>query len=354
MTKANNVLISILLGSALLSNGAPGAIFKKTERSECEGFLRHNTVPEQNVDVIEYNFPELEVAALNDKTGATGATLFYFKGLNAVAAYDSRGGSVASSETTLLDQGAYSNVIDGIVFSGGSTMGLAAGDGVRDAIFQERAQSAGSAFDFIPSIPTAVIYDYDGRILSSHDPLAYPTRELGAELYAKRSTGNFPVGRIGAGINSTVNKIGRPRFGGQGAAFRQTPVGKLFVAVVPNAVGDIVTGTESFAQKFPSALEAVKKMMGRKNTTLSLVVTDVDLTPNQLKRLATSVHTSMGGAISPFHTYTDGDIMFVVSAGKRKREADENTEFMLAMEAGELMKEAIYRSVETANRTERP
>ena len=49
------------------------------------------------------------------------------------------------------------------------------------------------------------------------------------------------------------------------------------------------------------------------NTTLTAVITDAPLDGRSLGQLARQVHTSMGRAIQPFHTSTDGDVLWALS-----------------------------------------
>jgi L-aminopeptidase/D-esterase-like protein len=303
----------------------------------------------RGIDPLKFNMPGLEIASLADPTLSTGATLFFFP-RGATANFDARGGSVAAVELQLLEEGSYSNAIDGIVFAGGSTMGLGVTDGVRRVLFRERSAGA-SAFDAIPSVPGAVVYDFGSRVADHNDKLVYPDAALGELLMARRKAGEFAIGRAGAGVTTTVNKMGDRVWGGQGAAFAEYPWGKVFVAVVLNAVGDIVKDGKSIAREYPPVADGTDVPAGvepKKNTTLSIVVTDADLDRNQLKRLSVALHTSMAGMIRPFHTYGDGDINFAVSLGKRK--VNEEEEFELGLRAAELMSQAMEASVRTANR----
>jgi L-aminopeptidase/D-esterase-like protein len=170
------------------------------------------------------------------------------------------------------------------------------------------------------------------------------------------------VGRAGAGTTTTGNKISQPIWGGQGAAFREVRLSdgsqfKIFTAVVVNAHGDIKlpTNVTVNAQTLAAMRAKASALRGvGKNTTLSLVVTDVSLDRNQLKRLATMVHTSMGSVIQPFHSYTDGDILFSVSLNQRPlphRNSEAFEEF-LQIEASRLMGKAILNSVTVSNKYE--
>ncbi len=53
--------------------------------------------------------------------------------------------------------------------------------------------------------------------------------------------------------------------------------------------------------------------MANGNTTLTLLVTNQKMADWPLSQLARQVHTSMARAIQPFHTLTDGDVLYVVS-----------------------------------------
>lgn len=311
--------------------------------------------------VLDFDMPGMLVASVSDSTMATGATLFLFPN-GAKANFDARGGSVASAETTLLAESSYSNEIDGVVFSGGSTMGLAALDGVRKQIFKTRSKDAGN-FDFIPSIPGAVIYDFGARIEPGQNKLKYPDSKMGEQLFQTAAPNEFVIGRAGAGTSATANKRSEPIWGGQGAAFKEVDLGdgtiaKIFTAVILNPVGDVnlpVDLQQSIDAKRPIKDINIPKAH-KQNTTLSIVVTDVDLDRSQLKRLANMVHTSMASSIFPFHAYTDGDIMFAVSLGTKKLSEKGQMEAEEAMQnaASKLMRESILSSVKVANQSGPP
>lgn len=299
------------------------------------------------VDVFKFNMPGLKISSISDPSLATGVTLFLFDP-GATSNYDSRGGSVAAVETTLLDEASYSNVVDGIIFAGGSTMGLEASQGVRRKIFQSNNEKAGR-FDLIPSIPGAVVYDFGARLEKDQNQLIFPTLAMGGAAYTLAQPHQMLVGRAGAGTSTTANKISKPIWGGQGCAFRTVELesGKhtnLFVAVVLNPRGNIVSS--DINGRLPDIPSGPKQ-----NTTLSLVVTDLSLDRSQLKRLAVTVHSSMGKMISPFNTYSDGDILFTVSLQKTKFDFSDAfaSENLLQRTATDLMSEAIIRSIGIAN-----
>lgn len=322
--------------------------------NKCRANFDTKATASSHVQALVYDMPGLEVASVTDPTLSTGATLFYFP-QEALVNFDARGGSVASTETTLFAEGSYSAMIDGIVFAGGSTMGLAAADGVREAIFKQRTQDA-TAFDFIPSVPAAVVYDFGARTGGGQDALVYPNREMGLALMQNRSKNQFNIGRAGAGISTTVNKISKRIWGGQGAAFQKFEWGSVFVAVILNSMGDIQNNGRSLATDFLE-VPGVFNKLSRENTTLSVVITDLALDRNQLKRLAITGHTSMASTIHPFHTAWDGDIQFTVGLGQRKlpSNSDDSEEVQLkaAMAAADLLHQAMVQAVLVSNAPEK-
>lgn len=55
------------------------------------------------------------------------------------------------------------------------------------------------------------------------------------------------------------------------------------------------------------------------NTTLTVVVTDATLEPDELRQFGRQVHTSLARAIQPFHTMNDGDVLWAVTTGTHPR-----------------------------------
>lgn len=288
----------------------------------------------------------VQVASVEDATRSTGATLFYFPS-GAAAQVDVRGGSAATSETHLIEPGSYSNIIDGIVFAGGSTMGLAAADGVREAIFKSRSGNAAD-FNSIPSVPSAVIYDFSARNAPGQDKLVYPNREMGLELMKRLSAKNFRAGRAGAGLSATANKVSQKIWGGQGIAIKDLGHSKVVAAVILNPVGNVnVKGIKPISDATPF----VAPQAGT-NTTLSIVIVEAKLNNEQLRRLAMSTHTSMARMIYPFHTFYDGDTHFAISTKAKDLPTgggDKDYFFEIMMAASDAMAEAIEMTATISN-----
>ena len=290
-----------------------------------------------NKTTVPFDFSNLGIATAESSSQggqSTGCTVLLFPE-GASAAIDVRGGSAATRESTLLDPLSSWNSIQGICLAGGSTYGLAAADGVMQLLRQEANFS--TAFEKIPSVPAAVVYDFQDRTDSS-----YPDASLGfaaAQLARKMSRGETPsiisVGAIGAGSNVHVGKfISRTHAerGGQGAAFLQAGPWKMLAVTILNSLGNILgpSGEILAGSREPrtgkrlsltDSIEKIARLKGRSallrpsegNTTLTVLVTNAPLDRTQLQRLAVQAHTGMARVIEPFHTPYDGDVLFAVS-----------------------------------------
>lgn len=84
----------------------------------------------------------------------------------------------------------------------------------------------------------------------------------------------------------------------------------------------------------------------RKNTTISVVVTNRSMTPAELQRLAVQVHTSMARGIQPFASEFDGDVLYAVSTNEVETGPGETIPSMeIGVAASELMWDAILAAV---------
>lgn len=277
--------------------------------------------------VLEFDFPGLRIGIAEYADGPTGTTVFRFA-TPASVAMDVRGGSPG----VVGDYG----VADAIVLAGGSLFGLEAVSGVASRLLAERGNRA--RWDLIPVISGGVIYDFDGRANS-----IYPDKRLGRAAAVHAVAGRFPLGARGAGIAATVGKgadYSRGEPAGQGAAFRETGGVKILACTVLNAVGavygrqgELVRGHPFAAAGRPATFaEGIAKNTrspasspapagnpragAGRNTTLTVVVTDLALARHDLVQVGRQLHTSMAQAIRPFHTRNDGDTLWMVSTNE--------------------------------------
>lgn len=302
---------------------------------------------------FKYNFDEFKVGTAEYSKGPTGCTVFHFpKG--AYAAIDVRGGAAAVREASSIDELNTWGYVDAITLAGGSTFGLDVASGVMAEILKERGGKA--TFETIPSVPGAIVYDFAGR-----DNSIYPDKELGEKAFRAAKTNSVEVGAAGAGRNVSVGKyFGREyaQKSGQGAAFYEEKGLKIFVLTVLNAVGniydekgEIIAG--GFDKKTGKHLDSAKELMtGKKslppktkeNTTITILVTNADVSRTDLKRIAVMSHTAMAASIRPFHTPWDGDTLFVVSTKTHKLDSEMNV-IDLGTIGGELLNQAVRSAV---------
>ncbi len=198
------------------------------------------SVQPASAEVLEFDFPGLEIGVAEYEDGPTGATVFYFPD-KAKIAVDARGGAPGSMNTDYLRLGYDAKVMDAVVFAGGSWYGLSAGTGVAEAI-RDRRENAG-AWEGIAGVVSGIIFDLGER----RDNQITPDAALGREALAKAVSGRFPLGARGAGRlamqGAYFHRRGDwarwPR-SGQGGAFRQVGETKVAVFTVVNAYGTVV------------------------------------------------------------------------------------------------------------------
>lgn len=239
------------------------------------------------------------------------------------------GGAPGTRETDLLEPDKMAPAVDALVLSGGSAFGLAAAQGVMDALAEQgRGFAVGPAR--VPLVPAAILFD----LLNGGDKdwAENPYPALGRA--ALRAAGEaFTLGTAGAGTGATTAMLK----GGLGSASQVLEGGVTVGALVAvNALGAVTTpGDRHFwAAPFeagdefgglgpdpaPGRLDLrqsrkLTEMAAQGNTTIAVVATDAALTKAQAKRMATAAHDGMARAIVPSHTPMDGDLIFAAATG---------------------------------------
>lgn len=314
--------------------------------------------------VLKFDWPTLRIGTGEYEEGPTGVTVVHFT-KRVFGAVDVRGGGPGTVNTDYLRIGYEVPELDAVVFSGGSWYGLESttavatalkDDGVRDGIWTNLALSVG-----------AIIYDLGDRRLNE----IYPDKRLAQSAFRAAQPGVFPLGAHGAGrLAKTGSLFGCNAYSGQGAAFRQIGELKIAAFVVVNALGAVTTRDGHLAAcykdtKWPKDLRIADLMAAypasrkpdwgattlsedrKRNTTISLIVTNQKLPRAQLERLATQVHSSMGRAIQPFATEFDGDVLYAVSTAELDRNVDDSDTPNIDLDviASEVMWDAILSSV---------
>jgi L-aminopeptidase/D-esterase-like protein len=347
----------------------------------CAVTAAHAALPQDDLEILindgfdapgalKFEWPMISVGTGQYESGPTGVTVIRF-GRKVLGAVDIRGGGPGTVNAAYLQLGYPTPEVDAVVFSGGSWYGLESVTAVNSALKDDGAR--GGTWDNIGLAVGSIIYDFGSRRLNE----IYPDKRLAQAALRNAKSGVIPIGAYGAGRSAVTGSLfGCNAKSGQGAAFRQ--IGKLKIAVftVVNALG-VVTDREGRVSachadpRWPTPLRASYLMRNvpdslragwggeKKNTTVSLVVTNQKLQPVELQRIATQVHTSMARAIQPFATIYDGDVLYAVSTGEVDAEPSAGDATVdIATVASDLMWDAVLASVPeqpairlTANRT---
>jgi L-aminopeptidase/D-esterase-like protein len=302
----------------------------------------------------------VRVGQVETPDGASGVTVALFDA-PAPTVVDVRGGASSTYDIASLSLDATFGRRWAIFFAGGSLYGLDAARGIRTRILE----TGGGHLAFrnpnpVVPISGAALFDLPPRRGGLPDYLP-----LGYEAACRASRRAVAVGPVGAGAGATVGKYrGRARAmrGGVGtAAGRQRGYGALGVLVVVNAVGgvrDPTTGTWVAGARGPTGgvVPPGTPRRGRersRGTTLGLVVTDLNVDRAALARVAAMVHAGLSAAIRPFHSSTDGDVLFASSTGaagapRRESRPGELADH-LGMRASELAVEAVLGAIRASN-----
>jgi L-aminopeptidase/D-esterase-like protein len=233
-----------------------------------------------------------------DIQGETGATLILFDPkIKPTCVKDVRGGWYGNLSSLSNND---KHKIDGVCVVGGSMLGFEAGAGVVSAMWKENHE--------IPTIEQACIFS---RNLSERSDL-YPTKELGEQLYRELKpylTGD-ENGQVGAGTKARY-----------GQAILEKKIGgfDFLCCVVNNAIGEVVLDSprnegESRTKKMKKITDPTK----RRNTTITVLVTNMQMDYFELQQICIQMHASMARTIRPFNTFQDGDVFYMCSTQTRR------------------------------------
>ncbi len=295
-----------------------------------------------------FDFPDVHVGSAEYAAGPTGCTVFYFPN-KVQTAIDVRGGStgIFGWDEKLQNGEA---ITDAICFAGGSRYGLEASSGVAAALLEKGTHTAD--WTNVARVRGAILYDFGYR-----ESTLYPDMALGKQALNNAVPNVFKNGPFGAGINARVG-LPKKEPAGQGMAFGQYDALKIAVFTVVNAVGvlvdahgtvvrgnyDAVANSRASMQTMLDAgtltLPNGNRPLAEENTTLTLVVTNQQLSAWQLRQLGRQVHTAMGRVIQPFQTVWDGDVLFTATTNKVDSPAFSDV-VSLGVRASELAQKAV-------------
>jgi L-aminopeptidase/D-esterase-like protein len=304
----------------------------------------------------------LRVGHAESSDGASGVTVALFDRPTPVVV-DVRGGASATYDLSSLSLDATFGRRWSVFFSGGSLFGLDTAAGVRDAVLEGGGgTSVFSNPHRIAPVSGAALFDLPNAVGPLPD-----YRVLGYEAARRAAGGTVQVGRVGAGAGALVGKYrGRAAAmrGGVGwadrAVGRRGRIGALVAVNAVGAVRDPARGRWIAGAAGPRGRvippSAKWDTGGRaRGTTLALLVTDLEVERPALQRIASIAHTGLGGAIVPFHSATDGDVLFVAATGSAGALPRETRPGRTADTLGSLGAvcaiEAVLTAVRSANST---
>jgi D-aminopeptidase len=277
------------------------------------------------------DIPGLTVGHAQDDALKSGTTVLVGKAMMA-ASVAVLGGAPGTRETDLLAPDKAAPGIDALVLSGGSAFGLAAAQGVQDAL-RERGRGFPVGPVRIPIVPAAILFD----LLNGGDKgwTENPYPALGRAALAA-ATDAPAIGSVGAGTGALCATVK----GGLGTASLVLPSGHTVGALVAaNPMGSPVTPSgrhfwaapSEFGDEFgglgpdrtrgwqapPPSLKArfMEDTPGA-NTTIAIVATDAPLSKAQCHRLAIAAHDGIARSVQPAHSPMDGDLVFALSTAR--------------------------------------
>jgi L-aminopeptidase/D-esterase-like protein len=265
----------------------------------------------------------IRIGHYTDEKNLTGLTCFIAE-QGANIGIDIRGSNTGTLNTPAYDAKAASQLVHGVVLTGGSTFGLESAFGTMQYL-EENEIGYRTRAGIVPGMAAAVIYD-----IAVGDSKVRPRKGDGYLAAKSSGSGNMTQGNVGVGTGATVGKWagGIPMKGGFGIGITEIGEDILVAAfAVTNAVGDVVnpkTGqfySESGQQRlvneaFSPDLHRLHGLISQDptNTTLAVVATNLRMEKTQLMKVAELAHDGMARAIHPIHTNLDGDVIFAISS----------------------------------------
>lgn len=302
----------------------------------------------------------MSVGHAEDPEGVTGVTAVLFDGASPTVV-EVRGGASATYDTASLSLDSTFGRRWALFFAGGSLFGLDAARGVRLRVLERGGgHRAFRNPNVVAPVSGAALFDLPTERAAIPDYLP-----LGYEAARRATRGEVPIGRVGAGAGASVGKyLGRARamHGGVGAsATRLDRRGALGVLLVVNAFGAVrdpmdgrwVAGARDSRGRLVPPSSNQRPLRSETGTTIGAVVTDLPVDRTTLSRVVAMAHAGLGSVVTPYHTSTDGDVLFGVATGTSGDPAPERRPGGLAdelgREAAELAVRAALAAVRTAN-----
>lgn len=287
----------------------------------------------------------IKIGHYTDLENLTGATVVIPDG-GADIGIDVRGSDTGTINIPAYEIKGADKKVQAIVLTGGSTYGLECAIGVMDYLKS-------------PSVVGAVIYDREiGKDVRPH-------LKDGFEMAKSANYNSLEQGNIGVGTGATTGKWNYQNRikGGFGFSIKEISYNAYVGAfVVTNAVGDVInpstknfyseSGKYSFRNYYYKNLVKENTMERGTNTTLAVIVTNIEMKRDELIKVSELAQDGMARAIYPVHTNWDGDVVFSISPHSKNRVKLNINEFDLVnyigIVASDVLIEAINNGVRNA------
>ncbi|MFP3230466.1 MAG: P1 family peptidase [Caldisphaera sp.] len=266
-----------------------------------------------------------KVCGYEDENALSGITVIFPKAGNTASVFIG-GGSPGTRDTEVIGLERRENhEVHAIAIVGRSMYGLRAVEGIVESL---RKDNIGFKINdmIVPIVPAAVIFDfYYNSVL--------PDESWGIKCY-KSMGEDVEIGDHWAGKGATVGKLmGTKYMMRSGQGFYKESIGNVEIGVlsVVNSVGEIINekneiiaGVKIKDKIIPSSEILRNKLLKKSytNTTVSIVMTNVKATSEQVKLFAKSAYIGLSRRIRPFSLSLDGDVVFAVTTNEIEEDID--------------------------------
>ncbi len=270
---------------------------------------------------IKLKFPNIRISQCEYSEGPVGLTFIDFKS-GAKVWMEARGGYPGYIDCISTHD---KHMISGINIAGGSLLGLESTTGLT----AEELKSTG--YKRWPGYNGAIIFS--GNL---NENRIYPDKELGRFAFSQ-SDNKLYNGQVGAGLSASH---------GQGWGYREIGGVKILALCVNNAIGVVYENDKRIQLPRWSGNKKylLDKVKLNKNTTIIVIITNLELDNDELKQLNQQVNVSIGESIRPFNTFADGDILYTCSTLKVKKNFKVWEKIKFFDECSQVLKEAILNS----------
>lgn len=280
-------------------------------------------IPKNSISThfIKLDFPDIRVSQCEYREGPVGLTFIHCDtGLKVHK--EIRGGWPGNIDCLSTNE---KQIITGINIAGGSLLGLESTTGLTAEALKSSNYKTWAGYN------GAIIYSAN----LSGDNKIYPDKDLGRFAF-NQSDDKLYSGQVGAGLAASH---------GQGWSYNNINGIKVLALVVNNAVGVVYKDNKPFHNPSDAKEYFLDKIKIGKNTTIIVVLTNLNLDNDDLKQMNQQLNVSIGESIRPFNTLTDGDIFYTCSTMKLKRNLKLHEKIKLFDEFSKVLKDAILNSV---------